>query len=167
MKKWWFCSAVRQLMEKSIISRLLFILMMQLINESINYCTPLLSKSVCMCYMASNCHLSIFISEVHHSLPILSPRAARRHCRGNERAGGFIYLFGMRAVYFECTSTCFWFNISAALGGVCNVSINTSLEVIFYPFTIKTLHLSQFNHSGNTTQSFSWRQRFGNRASPF
>ena len=41
MKRWWFRYAISQLIEKSIILRLLFILIMQLITESINYCTPL------------------------------------------------------------------------------------------------------------------------------
>ena len=52
---------------------------------------------------------------VHRSLPILSPCAAMRHRRAPKVPGDVlhwrivIYLFGMGAVYFECTSTCYLF----------------------------------------------------------
>ena len=53
MKQWWFWYAIWQLIEKSIILRL-FILIMQLINESINYCTLLHPKSIHLkCCMVS------------------------------------------------------------------------------------------------------------------
>ena len=51
---------------------------------------------------ASKYHLYTFTPEVHHSLPILSPRAARRQCCMLADLL-FIYL-AWGAVYFECTS---------------------------------------------------------------
>ena len=98
MKRWWFRYAISQLIEKSIILRLLFILIMQLITESINYCTPLTpNPSPYAAWWVSFVHIHL------RSTP-LPPNSISTWCtvalalRQEIPAGGFIYLFGMSSV---------------------------------------------------------------------
>ena len=82
IKRWWFRYAIRQLIEKSIILLLLFSLIMQLITESINYCTPLTpNPSLYAAWRVS-------ISCTHSPQKYTAPSQFRHHVLHGGIAGG-------------------------------------------------------------------------------